>query len=485
MKQVYWMLSLSVLIGVVGVGRAAHAQPTIPREEIPSDLSVEVREEYETLYSSDPQQRAVAVMHLEPPFGVRPEGPEISFLMAMLHDDAVVCDEEELQRRRMLSSYIGLFGLGSDIPNSPGQQAASALGRSAARWGTPTSDELLALLANDKPAVRANAARALGAMAREINIETGPKGFQVPLVSEALLGLLHDEQPQVRLDAVKALGEIVDMGPSGHKKASPAVLAAFVDALEDDHTEVRKCAAIMLRVLAEPSTVEPLIEVVRSDESPEVRQTAARALQEIGDPRAVDVLIEVLEDPQQDVDVRREVAEALGKTGDDRAIEPLITALNDPDWQVRIGALAVTDVLRDYHVLRPLLIDRLQDEDWQVRDIAARRVMKLGELKDPEAFSVLATALSDGQPNVRASVVTSLGMLKDRRAVPLLIGALQRDDNSYVRWHAARALGELGDARAVGPLQAIEADENEDEIVRSQARTALEKFNNAVRSGQL
>jgi HEAT repeat protein len=97
----------------------------------------------------------------------------------------------------------------------------------------------------------------------------------------------------------------------------------------------------------------------------------------------------------------------------------------------------------------------------------------------------LATALSDGQPNVRASVVTSLGMLKDRRAVPLLIGALQRDDNSYVRWHAARALGELGDARAVGPLQVIEADENEDEIVRSQARTALEKFNNAVRSGQL
>ncbi|MFB0561167.1 MAG: HEAT repeat domain-containing protein [Candidatus Lokiarchaeia archaeon] len=59
--------------------------------------------------------------------------------------------------------------------------------------------------------------------------------------------------------------------------------------------------------------------------------------------------------------------------------------------------------------------------------------------------------------------------------VESLIGAL-KDENKYVRWGAAGALGELGDKRAVEPL--IEALEDKDRNVREKAAWALVKIGN-------
>jgi len=56
-----------------------------------------------------------------------------------------------------------------------------------------------------------------------------------------------------------------------------------------------------------------------------------------------------------------------------------------------------------------------------------------------------------------------------RALVERLIRAL-RDENRYVRWGAAGALGELGDARAVQPL--VEALKDEDWNVREITRGA-------------
>jgi HEAT repeat protein len=62
--------------------------------------------------------------------------------------------------------------------------------------------------------------------------------------------------------------------------------------------------------------------------------------------------------------------------------------------------------------------------------------------------------------------------------VERLIQAL-RDENKYVRWGAAGALGELGDVRAVEAL--IEVSKDEDSNVRELAVWALEKIGNRVK----
>jgi len=59
----------------------------------------------------------------------------------------------------------------------------------------------------------------------------------------------------------------------------------------------------------------------------------------------------------------------------------------------------------------------------------------------------------------------------------VLISAL-KDEDSDVRRHAAIALGEIGDERAVGPL--TEALEDENSLVQKAAREALEKIQAAV-----
>ena len=98
----------------------------------------------------------------------------------------------------------------------------------------------------------------------------------------------------------------------------------------------------------------------------------------------------------------------------------------------------------------------------------------------PAALEFLTIALHDKQPNVRACATRSLAELNDPGAVVPLIVALREDQNSYVRWHAARALEQLADPRAVGPLTAALKDE--DELVRTTARRALEKIKKALQT---
>jgi HEAT repeat protein len=436
MKRPGKRVGLLAAIAISAWGSVGHAQPTIPKQQIPPDIPAEVKQRIEGLYSSDPQQRASAAMGLVG----RPEevAPAIPFLIAMLHDNAVLHDEAELQRLSMISSYARVFS----FPNTPGEQAAETLARIAGRPGKPVVDALIVCLGDKKWIVRANGTRALGEM----------------------------------------LGKMAPEDRAGATKGTHA-LESLVKALEDGHPRVRQYAAVVLRQLEDPRAVPPLIAALKNDQSWEIREAAAAALGAIKDPRAAEPLIAALENPQERAEVRVNAAEALGKTGDLRAVGPLTRALKNKDWRIRRAALTVADLIRDARVLRPLLAGALQDKEWRVRESAAGRAVTLGRLKDPALLELLLAALHDAHPNVRAGATRSLAELKDPRAVAPLAATLREDENSYVRWHAAMALEELADPRAVGPLTAALKDE--DELVRTAARRALEKIEKATPSRQI
>jgi HEAT repeat protein len=65
----------------------------------------------------------------------------------------------------------------------------------------------------------------------------------------------------------------------------------------------------------------------------------------------------------------------------------------------------------------------------------------------------------------------ALGQLGDERARPDLVDALRRLD-ANVRFTSAQALGELGDLRAISPLEVC-VREDEDEGVRAKAQWAV------------
>jgi HEAT repeat protein len=66
--------------------------------------------------------------------------------------------------------------------------------------------------------------------------------------------------------------------------------------------------------------------------------------------------------------------------------------------------------------------------------------------------------------------VCSSDLIRDERSVIALIRALE-DRRDHVRYMAAKGLGRLGERRALGPLSAALADENE--FVRRAAGEAL------------
>jgi HEAT repeat protein len=94
----------------------------------------------------------------------------------------------------------------------------------------------------------------------------------------------------------------------------------------------------------------------------------------------------------------------------------------------------------------------------------------LGDIGDARAVEPLIAALKDKDSHVREATVRALGKIGDARAVKALSAALKGGD-WLVRKAAAEALGKIGDARAVKPLIAALKDEVSD--VREAAAGAL------------
>jgi hypothetical protein len=86
-------------------------------------------------------------------------------------------------------------------------------------------------------------------------------------------------------------------------------------------------------------------------------------------------------------------------------------------------------------------------------------------------------AQMDPDYTVRASAVRSLNRARDASATPIFIGALN-DKSDLVRLEAAKALANIPDPQAIGPLQQKLSDMNENKDVRIAAAHALRHYKN-------
>ncbi|MGQ9908138.1 MAG: HEAT repeat domain-containing protein, partial [Candidatus Flexifilum sp.] len=234
-----------------------------------------------------------------------------------------------------------------------------------------------------------------------------------------LIDRLKDRDSDVRRAADEALVQI-----------GAASVAPLIECLKDEVWNVKRAAAQALGKLKDRRAVAPLIECLK-DGDWEVRRAAAWALVQLGDVRAVAPLIACLED-QEDW-VRGAAAEALGQLGDVRAVAPLIECLKDGDWEVRRAAAWALRQLGDGRAVAPL-IDCLEDEIWIVRETASQALGQLGwqpQTQEQEITYWIAKRNWDALVEIgEASVAPIINRLKD--------------EDTYVRQAAAKALGQLG-----------------------------------------
>ncbi len=249
-----------------------------------------------------------------------------------------------------------------------------------------------------------------------------------------------------------------------------------------------------------PKSINELIEQLHNSPSEKDRYNAARMLGEMGDSSAVEPLIDSLKNDKNG-SARLYAARALGELGDIRAVDPLIESLRlDKNVDVRVRAARALGRLGGEDVVLPL-VEALSDSNSQVCMTAADALIEigpisvkplieilkhdkvnvrcdatraLGELGDKRAVDALVDMLKDEWVNVRIYAVQSLGKIAEKSAVPALIDVMQNsDENDLVRAGAAASLGVLRDPRALMPLRALIMESND---LNEVADTALKAF---------
>ncbi|NLH18044.1 MAG: hypothetical protein GX455_15825 [Phycisphaerae bacterium] len=241
-----------------------------------------------------------------------------------------------------------------------------------------------------------------------------------------------------------------------------------------------------LRAFGDP--VEDWIAKLNS-ETPDIREEAIGKLGDSKDPRAVAPLIEILEPKKA----------AMPGSGNTAAADPATAKVQQAKQRVgRMDRAETTPArpldaatMRQYTAAlrsnnpaeRKTAVEQLgQSGDkravklllsaMQGRDFFARAEIleALGTLGDPQAFPVISASVKAQEVPVRKAAVRALGELGDPRGAELLYQAQTTDP--FLRSEAAEALGRLGTADGVKYLNL--ATKHKDFFIQKDAQTALD-----------
>ena len=197
-----------------------------------------------------------------------------------------------------------------------------------------------------------------------------------------------------------------------------------------------------------------LAEQLASAQTAHPRWRAARALGRRNEPRAVAALGRAL---TSDAfwGVRVECAHALGEQRTEDALRHLLGATGDADARVRRAVASALGRFRGSARAADALLAWIErgDRSYLVESELRR---SLGRTRDPRALDVLTRAFaSDAQSwgeVVRAGAIDGLAALRDARAIPTLLEALDERYFATVRRAGAAALGRSRELTTDEPL---------------------------------
>lgn len=314
---------------------------------------------------------------------------------------------------------------------------------------------LIARLADPDVSVRANAAYAISVLGLD------PKDAHDSGV-RALIRQLRDSQGIVRFRAAAALARL-------GTEAKTAVNELAYALGDRSAWEIRKAAAYALGSTAgdgkstpESRAVQALTTSGLRDWCAQVRQESLNALIRLGPPaeladreavfRALGTL---LKDRDHGVVIWAHVGmmRIAGQVLPEH-VNAIAKALKDPEPQTRREAARALGMLpNDAKAYVPDLVGALRDKDIAVVRAAAAALADLKDAVTNKDLADMAAYLKDDDIQLRCNACLALAALGDaaRSRIPDLIEAL-KDKQPEVVSAAAQALREVGDERALGPL---------------------------------
>ncbi len=129
-----------------------------------------------------------------------------------------------------------------------------------------------------------------------------------------------------------------------------------------------------------------------------------------------------------------------------RAERVLLAAMNDKRPIMRETAAHILGIFGS-SAATPPMIEALHDP---VPTVRLQAIKALGRIGDPSAVPALLNALRNADEQAASQIFSALVQL-GRAAVPALLDA-SKSSSAWMRWHCMRALGEIGDTRALPVL---------------------------------
>ncbi|WP_254564733.1 HEAT repeat domain-containing protein [Oscillatoria sp. HE19RPO] len=247
-----------------------------------------------------------------------------------------------------------------------------------------------------------------------------------PAIAETLAELLAE--PSVREIVLEAL---VRLGSS--------VTPLLIRQLDAEDLETRKAAIVALGRIGSQKAVPALMAQLIQTE-PELVMITTTALAQIGDRSSYEALIGLLGHPE--VSVRLGAIAALNSLGHPAMPERVFSLMQDENPHKRESAIKIAGYFA-YPNCIDLLFELCQDPFERVRRAAIEHLPYLEQ--EDRALAVLSAALTHDTPPVRAAAARALGEMEEARVGEYLLGALQ-DEDSWVRYYAVSAIAKLRNA---------------------------------------
>ena len=279
-----------------------------------------------------------------------------------------------------------------------------------------------------------------------------------------------------------------------HKKVYRRVLVdlylryipRLVDRERHGNDEIKKAARAEL-VRIGGHGLQPLLEALRDEKDTNQQRVAVAVLGHLGNKGAAQPLVRMarMEPPKDqpprhlgtladnpEREVRIAALVAAGRLADPSVLADVIPMTKHSEVAMREAATFTVGRSGDRRAVAPL-IERLSDNRGSVQALAC---LGLGRIDDARVAPALIATLSDARrdDSTRAACAYALGMRKAQSGLPALIAALD-DNRGEAQRLAAWALGQIGDAKALGPLiraYFARAGRSETELVWAIGRTS-------------
>lgn len=232
----------------------------------------------------------------------------------------------------------------------------------------------------------------------------------------------------------------------------------FITDSRNEESRVRADYAELLGNYKDERAFNRLIELVQ-DKDGFVRWQAAESLVKLGDKRAVSTLKEVLKKTKGEEDLREYIGEALYKLGDKSLIPFWIECLDEQNpWLTELFVRAMVEYDYRGKEASEILIKDLGHKNEKIKICAA---YALAYTEEPKAYDSLLKLLVDNSFEVKQMAILALGHIGNKDASPYLILALN-DENNRIRIAAYHSLYRLGDPRsAFGIIDALSKEKDD------------------------